>query len=164
MESKGDNADVVQELINHGADIFHTSLNNENSLEVAVQKNHPNVLKCLLQAANVAKTGGQSLFQPNIDGNNLLHHACKRGSLECTKILLEFDNEILRKDKNAVSMVSVKNKEGLLPVDLAKKGGQEKIKEALDTYWEEKKLAADKMYNDIKTKEAAAQQLKMRKE
>ncbi|XP_075973370.1 ankyrin repeat domain-containing protein 27-like [Anticarsia gemmatalis] len=108
-------ANVVECLIEMGAEVNATDLNECTPLHYASSRGHQNALLLLLHS-------GADINQANIDKNTPLHMAVNNGHLNCVKALIYFAEHSRRKIK-----INCVNESGNTPLHLASKWGYEGI-------------------------------------
>ncbi|XP_032523043.2 ankyrin repeat domain-containing protein 27-like [Danaus plexippus] len=112
-------ATIVEILIDMGAEINATDLNECTPLHYAASRGHQNALLLLLHS-------GSNINKTSVDKNTPLHMAVNNGHLNCVKALIYFA-EHGRKKLN----VNPKNELGNTPLHLASKWGYEGIAKLL---------------------------------
>lgn len=112
-------ANIVECLIEMGAEVNATDLNECTSLHYASSRGHQNALLLLLHS-------GANINQTNIDKNTALHMAVNNGHLNCVKALIYFAEHSRRKIK-----INCVNANGNTPLHLASKWGYEGIAKLL---------------------------------
>ena len=83
IEASAENVDVVQLLINRGAELNATSVDGWTPLLKAAQKRHHQILAILL------KEGANHKHALLGSQNTALHIACENGDFESVKLLVE---------------------------------------------------------------------------
>lgn len=108
-------SNTVESLIDLGADINATDLNECTPLHYAVSRGHQNALLLLLHS-------GANINQTNIDKNTPLHLSVNNGHLNCVKALIYFAEHSRWKIN-----INCVNESGNTPLHLASKWGYEGI-------------------------------------
>lgn len=112
-------ANIVETLIEMGAEINATDLNECTPLHYAASRGHQNALLLLLHS-------GANINQPNIDKNTPLHMCVNNGHLNCVKALIYFAEHSKKKIK-----INYSNEGGHTPLHLSAKWGYEGIAKLL---------------------------------
>lgn len=112
-------ANIVESLIDMGAEINATDLNEYTPLHYAATRGHQNALLLLLHS-------GANISQTNIDKNTPLHMAVNNGHLNCVKALIYFAEHSRRKIN-----INCANEGGNSPLHLSAKWGYEGIAKIL---------------------------------
>ena len=89
INTNAQNEDVVQELLNRGADVNDQTLTGLTPLLLAVKKSHTRICKLLLSR------GADIKAQFPEDMNSSLHYACIQGNIMTLNILLEHSRKKL---------------------------------------------------------------------
>ena len=95
-------SDIVEVLLDRGADIEEITSCSTTPLKMACIKGHTSITKLLLDH-------GAEVNAVNASGFTALHNACERGHIECVEKLLVSGAD-----------VNIKNKDGYTPLDVAK--------------------------------------------
>lgn len=112
-------SNIVESLIDLGAEINATDLNECTPLHYAASRGHQNALLLLLHS-------GANINRANIDKNTPLHMSVNNGHLNCVKALIYFAEHSRWKIK-----INCVNESGNTPLHLASKWGYEGIAKLL---------------------------------
>ena len=99
--------------------MHHLKKRNVNELNSAVILNHGEAVRKILE------TNYDAVHNQDDEGNQAAHLAVKSGSIECMKILIEYDAKMGRR-----------NFDGLLPIGIARMCGQKEVISLLIDHYE----------------------------
>mmetsp|Transcript_6329 Transcript_6329/g.7510 ORF Transcript_6329/g.7510 Transcript_6329/m.7510 type:complete len:164 (-) Transcript_6329:4027-4518(-) len=153
------NLDVVNELLDRGADVNEPTLMGLTPLLLATKKEHTSIVKHLL-----ARGASVSAQFPN-DQNSSLHYACIQGNGKILDILLKHITKALS-DEHLQNILYLTNKDGKTALDLAKTLASEnpdstaraEIYEQLRNLYLAKEKEIEDVVETLLKKEAAEQQ------
>lgn len=100
-------ADMVELLLQHGADVSRGDAGGLNGLHLAAAGGHKTCLAMLMDH------GGDGLVEhPDTEGNTPLHHASLHGHLSCVRLLLETAADVFVKNFKGLTAYTVASSRG----------------------------------------------------
>jgi ankyrin repeat protein len=152
-----ENFKIVKLLIEHGADVNAKDFEGYTPLHIAVGKKNTDVVKILLEhGAKVNTFENEHGHSPLNDGCGfeaedavklLINYGAKPNNQEKDTLLTPLHRAVLWKNKEIINLLlshgadlTIKNKEGLTPMELARKNGDKEIIEILENAESNSKL------------------------